>query len=506
MAQQKLPTQQQDFPAWYQAVIREAQMAENGLAKGSMVIKPWGYAIWEQIQAETDKRIKATGHENFYFPALAPMSLLMKEADHVEGFAPEVYEVTHAGGKELEETLYIRPTSEAVIWETYSRWVQSYRDLPLMYNQWNNVFRAEKRSRLFLRTSEFLWQEGHTAHETHADAVKETLTILRDVYIDTVKTKLLMPVIPGRKSEAERFPGAEETFTIEAMMKDKKSLQSGTSHYLGQNFARAYDVQFQTRDGSMDNPYATSWGVSTRLIGGIIMTHGDDKGLRLPSAVAPRHIVIVPIYRSDEERASVLEKANNIKADLIANNMRVQLDDREEVRPGNKFFEWELKGVPIRIEIGPRDVESGSVLVSMRAGSTVEPDAKGSQKETVKFEDLVSRTSDMLIQHDAALYKEAEDFRNENTIHPKDYNEMKAFLNDCGGYAIVPWDGQAASELQVKNDTKATIRCLPVSAGDIDAGIESGDVPTCHASEIEDKKCIITGNDAKEIAIFAQAY
>ena len=511
MAQSKLPTQKDDFPKWYQSVIREAQMAENGLARGSMVIKPWGYAIWEQIQAETDKRIKATGHENFYFPALAPMSLLTKEADHVEGFAPEVYEVTHAGGKELEETLYIRPTSEAVIWETYSRWVQSYRDLPLMYNQWNNVFRAEKRSRLFLRTSEFLWQEGHTAHETQRDAVTETLSILRDVYIDTVKNKLLIPVIPGRKSESERFPSAVETVTIEAMMRDKKSLQAGTSHYLGQNFAKAYDVQFQTRDGGLDNPYATSWGVSTRLIGGIIMTHGDDNGLRLPSAVAPRQVVIVPIYRNDDERSGVVEKANNIKNDLVANGLRVQVDDREEVRPGNKFFEWELKGVPIRIEIGPRDIESGAVLVSMRAGSTVEPDKRGSQKESVNFENLSDRINEMLTQYDQALFVEARDFREDNTIRPKNYDEMKSFLNDCGGYAIIPWDGSLASEAQVKSETKATIRCLPVSDKDIDLGIESGLVPKVHDEDLLDSsgsklKCLITGNDAKEIAIFSQAY
>ncbi|MBP9116117.1 MAG: proline--tRNA ligase [Acidimicrobiia bacterium] len=511
MAQSKLPTQKNDFPGWYQSVIREAQMAENGLAKGSMVIKPWGYAIWEQIQAQVDKRIKLTGHDNFYFPTLAPMSVFGAEADLVEGFAPEVYEVTQSGGRSLEENLFLRPTSEAIIWETYSRWVQSYRDLPLMYNQWANVFRSEKRSRLFLRTSEFLWQEGHTAHETEQEAIKETLTILRDVYLDTVLNKLMMPVIAGRKSESERFPGASETFTMEAMMRDKKSLQAGTSHYLGQKFAKAYGVQFQTHDGSLDNPYATSWGVSTRLIGGIIMTHGDDKGLRLPSAVAPRQVVIVPIYRDDDERSGVLDKSNSIKNELVANGMRVQLDDREEVRPGNKFFEWELKGVPIRIEIGPRDIEEGTVLVSMRAGSTIEPDARGSQKEKVNFESLANRINEMLIQHDQALFDEARDFRDENTIRPKSYDEMKSFLNECGGYAIVPWDGAIASEAQVKSETKATIRCLPVSNKDIDSGIDTGLIPYVHSEDLLDSngskmKCLITGNQASEIAIFSQAY
>ena len=415
MAKQKLPLQSEDFPGWYQAVVREAGMAENGLAKGSMVIKPWGYAIWEQIQRAVDDRIKATGHENVYFPALIPESLLAKEADHVEGFAPEVIVATHSGGKKLEEPLILRPTSEAVIWDTYSRWVQSYRDLPLMYNQWANVFRAEMRSRLFLRTSEFLWQEGHTAHETEVEAIKETLTITREVYIDTIKNVLMIPGIVGRKSETEKFPGAEETITYEAMMRDRKALQSCTSHYLGQNFAKAYDVQFQSREGEMEYAYATSWGISTRIVGALIMAHGDDAGLRLPSAVAPKQVVIVPIYRSDEERDSVVGKANELAEALAKAGVRVKVDDRDEYRPGFKFAEWELKGVPFRVELGPRDIESGAALVSSRLGG---------EKQSIGFDKLTSFITEGLVSYDEELYAQAKEFQQANIYKPKDYADM----------------------------------------------------------------------------------
>jgi prolyl-tRNA synthetase len=490
-----LPKQSEDFPAWYQAVIRDADLAENGLARGSMVIKPWGYAIWEQIQRAVDDRIKATGHENLYFPTLIPEKLLAKEADHVEGFAPEVIVATHSGGKEMEEPLILRPTSETVIWDTYGKWIQSYRDLPLLYNQWGNVFRAEMRSRLFLRTSEFLWQEGHTAHETAADAVKETLTIMRDVYIDTIKNVLKIPSVVGRKSESERFPGAEETITYESMMRDKKSLQASTSHFLGQKFAKAYGVQFQTRDGNMDNPFATSWGISTRIVGGTIMAHGDDQGLRLPSTVAPKQVVIVPIYRNDDESATVSEKANAIAADLTSKGLRVRVDDREEYRPGYKFNEWELKGVPVRLELGPRDIESGAVPMSLRASG---------EKETVSFNDIATRAVQALEENDAMLYSQAQEFRESNTITPSSYDEMKDFLNGTGGYALVPWDGSAESEAKVKADTKATIRCLPMTEDELSKGIESGEfaAPSIPAGT----KCIITGNGAKEMAIFSQAY
>lgn len=497
MAQQKLPKQSDDFPAWYQAVIRDAQMAENGLAKGSMVIKPWGYSIWEHIQRAVDDRIKATGHDNLYFPALIPESLLAKEADHVEGFAPEVIVATHAGGKELEEPLVLRPTSEAVIWDTYSRWVQSYRDLPLMYNQWANVFRAEMRSRLFLRTSEFLWQEGHTAHETKQQAITETLTITRDVYADVIKNVLKIPGIIGRKSEAERFPGADETITYEAMMRDKKALQACTSHFLGQNFAKAYGVQFQTRDGELDFAYATSWGISTRMVGAVIMAHGDDQGLKLPTTIAPKQVVIVPIYRNEDEMTSVIEKAKEIATDLAKNNIRVKVDDRDEYRPGYKFAEWELKGVPLRIELGPRDLQSQSVLISSRLGG---------EKQTVGFDKIASFVANGLVEFDDALFAQATEFQQANIYRPTDYEDMCEFLKAGNGFAIAPWNGKAESESKVKADTKATIRCLPMNDQQLDEGILSGQFSQADLDGKTDLKCIVTGEPATEIAVFAQAY
>ncbi len=495
MAKQTLPTQADDFPAWYQAVIRDAQMAENGLAKGSMVIKPWGYAIWEHIQRAVDDRIKATGHENVYFPALIPESLLEREKETVEGFAPEVIVATHSGGKKMEDALILRPTSETVIWDTYSRWIQSYRDLPLLYNQWANVFRAEMRSRLFLRTSEFLWQEGHTAHETAKDATQETLTIMRDVYIDVIKNILKIPGIVGRKSESERFPGAVETITYETMMRDKKALQSCTSHYLGQLFAQTYGVQFQTRDGGLDYAYATSWGISTRIVGGLIMAHGDDQGLRLPSGVAPKQVVIVPIYRNDDEMGAVIEKAHAIAADLTSSGVRVKVDDRDEYRPGYKFAEWELKGVPLRIELGPRDLESQSVLVSSRLGG---------EKQTVAFDKITSFVATGLADYDDGLFDQAHEFQQANIYRPTSYDDMKEFLSAANGFAIAPWNGKADSEAQVKADTKATIRCLPMTDEELTAGIESGEFSGAH--DVSSEKCIITGEPATEMAVFSQAY
>src|SRR4051812_27296866 len=360
-----LPKQSTDFPAWYGEVVRRAGLAESSPVRGAMVIKPYGYAVWEAIQRELDDRIKATGHENVYFPLLVPASVLAREGELVEGFAPEVALVTEAGGKKLEEPLAVRPTSEALIWSTYARWVQSYRDLPLLYNQWANVVRWELRPRLFLRTSEFLWQEGHTAHETEQEAVAETLTILHDVYANTIENVLAIPLLRGRKTESERFPGAVDTYTLEALMRDGKALQAATSHYLGQGFARAFGVRYTGRDGSEQYPYATSWGASTRLVGCVVMAHGDERGLRLPPGVAPQQVVIVPILR-EEDSADVLRTSAAVADELRAAGVRVRVDDRPDYRPGFKFNEWELKGVPVRIEIGGRDLAAGVATVSRR--------------------------------------------------------------------------------------------------------------------------------------------
>ena len=365
MSTNALPTQSTDFPRWYGEVVRRAGLAENAAVRGTMVIKPYGYAIWEAIQRALDDRIKATGHENLYFPLLMPASLLAQEGELIEGFAPEVAVVTEAGGQTLEEPLAVRPTSEALIWSTYARWVQSYRDLPLLYNQWANVVRWELRPRLFLRTSEFLWQEGHTAHETEEEAIAETLTVLHDVYADTIENLLAIPVLRGRKSARERFPGAVETYTLEALMRDGKALQAATSHYLGQGFARTFDVRFTGRDGAEHHPYATSWGATTRLVGAVVMAHGDDRGLRLPPLVAPQQVVIVPIYR-ETEQADVIQAAAALRDELQSAGVRVRLDDRSEYRPGFKFNEWELKGVPVRIEVGGRDLAAGAVTVVRR--------------------------------------------------------------------------------------------------------------------------------------------
>jgi len=472
-----LPKQADDFPAWYQAVVRDAGLAEPSLAPGTMVIKPWGYAIWEAIQRAVDDRIKATGHENLYFPLLIPERLLHKEAEHVEGFAPEVAVVTHAGGEQLEEPLVVRPTSETIIWATYAKWVQSWRDLPLLYNQWANVVRWEMRPRVFLRTREFLWQEGHTAHETADEAMAETLRILDDVYLDAARKVLAIPMLAGRKSAAERFPGAVETFSMEALMRDGKALQSGTSHYLGQNFSRAYDVQFQGRDNELEYAYATSWGVSTRLLGGVIMAHGDDRGLRLPPALAPRQLVIVPIYKNVEERARVLEAADALASDLVG--VRVEVDERDEHRPGFKFNEWELKGVPMRVELGPRDLDEGRAPVYRRDTGEKEPWA---------LADIPRRVSTTLDNIQDELYAQALAFRDEHTIRPSTYDEMREFLAAAEGFAIAPWDGDPETEAKVKADTKATIRCLGREPGGVDGA------------------CIVSGKPAAEQAVFAQAY
>src|SRR5688572_26925631 len=397
MSTDRLPRQQDDFPAWYVEVVKRAELAEHGPARGSMIIRPHGYAIWELLQRALDDRFKATGHENLYFPLLIPMSLLQQEADHVEGFAPQVAVVTHGGGEKLEEPLAIRPTSEAIIWSTYKRWIQSYRDLPLLYNQWANVLRWEMRTRLFLRTSEFLWQEGHTAHATSDEATAEALQML-EVYREVAEDVLAIPVFKGRKSPTERFPGAVETYCIEGLMRDAKALQCGTSHFLGQNFGKAYDVTFVNADGVQEHAWGTSWGFSTRMVGGTIMAHGDDAGLRLPPAVAPVQVAIVPIYRSDDERASVLAIAERLRADLAGSGVRVRLDDRDEHRPGYKFAEWELKGVPVRIELGPRDVAADRVVIASRLGG---------EKEEVAIDDVAGGMADRLASIQRDLFSDA---------------------------------------------------------------------------------------------------
>jgi prolyl-tRNA synthetase len=474
----KLPKQSEDFPGWYQAVVKQAEMAESSLVRGTMVIRPWGYAIWERIQAAVDRRIKAAGHENLYFPLLIPMHLLEKEAEHVEGFAPEVAVVTHGGGQKLEEPLAVRPTSETIIWATYAKWIQSYRDLPLLYNQWANVVRWEMRPRLFLRTTEFLWQEGHTAHETAEEAIRETLMILEDVYRTTMEEDLAMPVRVGRKSASQRFPGAIETYALEGLMRDGKSLQAGTSHYLGQNFAKAYEVKFLSRQGTQEYPYATSWGVTTRLVGGVIMTHGDDKGLRLPPRLAPVQVVVVPIYRSDDERSAVLEAAGRIARSMV--DVRVKIDDREEHRPGYKFNEWELKGVPLRLEIGPREVEQRMVALARRDTGT---------KVVVAWDALPELVPDLLDEVQKGLLDQAGAFREEHTHRPDSYEELTAIMKSSeGGFAETGWCGDPVCEDKVKSDSKATIRFLPV-----DPFVPEG-------------TCIVCGRPAKEWATWATAY
>ncbi len=479
MSTNVLPTQSGDFPAWYGEVVRRAGLAENSAVRGAMVIKPYGYAIWETIQRELDDRIKATGHENLYFPLLVPVSVLAQEGELVEGFAPEVALVTEAGGKTLEEPLAVRPTSEALIWATYARWVQSYRDLPLLYNQWANCVRWELRPRLFLRTSEFLWQEGHTAHETEKEAVAEALTILHDVYADTIENVLAIPVLRGRKSESERFPGAVDTYTLEALMRDGKALQAATSHYLGQGFARAFDVRYTARDGSEQFPYATSWGATTRLVGGVVMAHGDDRGLRLPPRIAPHQVVVVPIAREDE-RAEVLHAAAEVADELRAAGVRVRVDDRPELRPGFKFNEWELKGVPLRIELGSRDLAEAAVTVARRDTGA---------KDQVPLARVSATIGGLLRDLQASLFEAARDERERRTLRdPGGYDELVEYLREARGFVVAPWCGRGECEARVKADTSATIRCLPLDEPELDGA------------------CVCCGRPAVSSAVWAQAY
>jgi prolyl-tRNA synthetase len=477
-----LPTeitpQSQDFGRWYIDVVRRAELADYSPVKGCMVIRPYGYAIWELMQQGLDKRFKATGHVNAYFPLFIPQSLLMKETEHVEGFAPQVAWVTKGGTEELEEPLVVRPTSETIIGTMYAKWVQSWRDLPILINQWANVVRWEKVTRLFLRTTEFLWQEGHTAHETAEEAEAETQKMLA-VYKDFAETELAMPVVDGQKTDSEKFAGAERTYSIEALMRDGRALQAGTSHNLGQNFAKVFDIKFQARDKSVQYVYGTSWGVSTRMIGGVIMTHGDDGGLILPPRIAPYQVVIVPIPRGNWKE-TVLPRAQAIRDALVANGVRVMLDDRDTQTPGWKYNEWELRGVPLRLEIGPKDIEKSQVMLARR-------DTR--EKSSAPMDGLAAHVVSMLEQIQQALFARAVAFRDEHTTHTDSYDEFKQIMEGRPGFVVSPWCGSAECEAQVKAETQATIRNIPFT-GTAAAG----------------KKCLRCDADATVHAWFAKAY
>jgi prolyl-tRNA synthetase len=488
----EITSRSEDYSQWYIDLVKKADLAENSDVRGCMVIKPYGYSIWEKMVEALDKMFKDTGHVNAYFPLFIPKSFLAKEASHVEGFAKECAIITHYRLKnaedgsgiivdpdaKLEEELIVRPTSETVIWNSYKKWIQSYRDLPILINQWANVVRWEMRTRLFLRTTEFLWQEGHTAHATKLEAEKETRLIL-DVYADFAENFMAMPVIKGMKSEGEKFPGAVDTYCIEAMMQDGKALQAGTSHFLGQNFAKAFDVQFAGKDGKLDYVWGTSWGVSTRLMGALIMAHSDDDGLVLPPKLAPIHVVIVPIFRTEEELAKISDKANQIAGALRKQGYSVKFDNRDTHKPGFKFAEYELKGVPVRIAIGPRDLENGTVEVARR-------DTK--EKMIVKLDDVVAQIPALLESIQTTIYQKALKFRGEATTKVDSYDEFKKVLDGKGGFVLAHWDGTSASEAAIKEETKATIRCIP-----LDAAEEAG-------------KCIYSGKPSGRRVVFARAY
>jgi len=477
-----LPTeitpQSQDFGRWYIDVVRRAELADYSPVKGCMVIRPYGYAIWELMQQALDKRFKATGHVNAYFPLFIPESLLMKETEHVQGFAPQVAWVTQGGTEVLEERLVVRPTSETIIGTMYAKWVQSWRDLPILINQWANVVRWEKVTRLFLRTTEFLWQEGHTAHETAEEAEAETRKML-GVYKDFAHTELAMPVIDGQKTDSEKFAGAERTYSIEALMRDGRALQAGTSHNLGQNFAKVFDIKFQARDKSVQYVYGTSWGVSTRMIGGVIMTHGDEGGLILPPRIAPYQVVIIPIPRGNW-RETVLPRAQAIRDELVARGVRVMLDDRDTQTPGWKYNEWELRGVPLRLEIGPKDIEKSQVMLARR-------DTR--EKSSAAMDGLSSHVVAMLDSIQEALFARAVAFREEHTTHTDSYDEFKQIMEGRPGFVVSPWCGSAMCEAQIKAETQATIRNLPFT-GTTAAG----------------KKCLKCDADATAHAWFAKSY
>lgn len=469
----------EDYSRWYTDIIQKAELADYAPVRGCMVIRPYGYALWESIHDALDSRFKATGHVNAYFPLFIPMSFLEKEAEHVEGFSPELAVVTIGGGEKLEEPLVVRPTSETVIGHMYAQWIKSYRDLPVLINQWANVVRWEMRTRLFLRTMEFLWQEGHTAHATEAEAREETLKML-GVYVDFAENEAAIPVIPGRKSESEKFAGAVNSYTIEAMMGDRKALQSGTSHYMGQNFAKAFDIQYLDQNNELQHCWTTSWGVSTRMIGAIIMTHGDDKGMVMPPRLAPIQVVIVPIYKSEEEKTSVLEAAGNIADKLQKIGVRVKFDSREEFTPGWKFNDWEMRGVPIRIEVGPKDVAKESAVLARR-------DIPGRDGKTfVDWTDLETKVPELLVTIQQALFDKAKAFRDEHTHYPENYDEFKTAVED--GFAVAWWCGDRECEDAIKTETKATNRCIPLN--------QPGGTG----------KCVHCGKESTEKAVFGKAY
>ena len=489
----KITSKAEDYSEWYNDLVKEAGLAEHSGVKGSMVIKPHGYAIWENMKAELDKMFKQTGHVNAYFPLFVPKSLFEAEEKNAEGFAKECAVVTHyrlkndpeQKGKlivdpeaKLEEELVVRPTSEAVIWNTYKNWIQSYRDLPLLINQWANVVRWEMRTRLFLRTAEFLWQEGHTAHATKEEALQETKQML-DVYAEFAENFLALPVIKGIKTENERFAGAEDTYCIEAMMQDTKALQAGTSHFLGQNFAKAFDVKYAGKDGKEEHVWATSWGVSTRLIGALIMAHSDDDGLILPPKVAPLQVAIVPIYKGDEQLEQIRAAIEPLVTELLAKNISVRFDDRDTHRPGWKFAEHELQGVPVRVAIGPRDLENKTVEVARR-------DTK--EKNVMPLEGLSSKIESLLVEIQENIYNRALNFRKENTHTANSWEEFKDILENKGGFILAHWDGTTETELKIKEETKATIRCIPFEG------------------EKTEGTCIYTGQPSKQRVIFAKAY
>lgn len=489
----KLTKRTEDYSKWYNEIIVRADLAENSAVRGCMVIKPYGFAIWEKMQAELDRMFKETGHQNAYFPLFVPKSLFEAEEKNAEGFAKECAVVTHyrlQGDPEnegklrvdpeakLEEELVVRPTSEAIIWNTYKGWIQSYRDLPLLINQWANVVRWEMRTRLFLRTAEFLWQEGHTAHETKNEALAEAKQ-MQEVYAEFAERFMAMPVIKGLKSESERFAGADETFTIEALMQDGKALQAGTSHFLGQNFAKAFDVKYTSKEGKQEFVWATSWGVSTRLIGGLIMTHSDDFGLVLPPKLAPIQVVIVPIYKGEEQLNAIAEKVDGIVKSLRAKGISVKFDDRDTFRPGAKFAEYELKGVPVRIAMGNRDMENNTVEVARR--DTLE-------KQTVSQDDVVEYVANLLDKIQESLFEKAISYRDSHVTEVNSFDEFKEVIENKGGFVSAHWDGTAETEDRIKELTKATIRCIPNDSKD-DAG-----------------KCVLTGNKSARRVLFAKAY
>jgi prolyl-tRNA synthetase len=482
MAEKGVTPRSEDYSRWYTDVVLKAELADYSPVKGCMVIRPYGYTLWENIRDGLDRRFKETGHVNAYFPLLIPMSFLHKEAEHVEGFAPELAVVTHGGGKELEEPLVVRPTSETIIGHMYSQWVRSYRDLPLLINQWANVVRWEMRTRLFLRTTEFLWQEGHTAHATEQEAVEETIRML-GVYADFAINEAAVPVVQGKKSEREKFAGAINSYTIEAMTGNGWALQSGTSHFMGQNFAKAFDIKFLNQNNELDHAWTTSWGVSTRMVGTIIMAHGDDQGLMLPPRLAPHQAVVVPIWRKDVERAGVLEYAGHVTAALKASGVRVKLDVRDELSAGFKFNDWEMRGVPLRIEIGPRDVEQNAVVFARR-------DILGKEGKTfgVPVDGVADAAKVMLVTIQAAMLARATTFRDANTRTAHSYDEFKQILEAEGGFIRVHWAGAGEDEDHIKEETKATIRCFPFDPPEGE-GI-----------------CFYTGKRTDRVAIFARAY